>query len=161
MNRFKLLFLSLLLMVLSACNKHEETLIMNAIVNGEQVSYDVYCYALKSVAQYEDGTMVYNKYTINGLDGKKGGVFFQVVDSTTSKTCFCFEDFNPNMLYYNDGPNSTCHAIDASLEITKEEKGILCGEFDMLVLKHNGDTIRISDGVFELNLEATKIILNR
>lgn len=157
MNRFVLTFGLLLAVFLSACDKPKETLVMTAKVNGVDVSYNVPGYALKSVFQYEDEAIAYNRYIINGLDGIKGGVFFRVIDSTASRTCFSFEDFQ--RVYYKDGTGKTCQAIDANLEITKEESDILCGNFNMLALNIEGDSIIISEGFFELSLEVYEIEL--
>ena len=120
---------------------------MTANVNGKKISFEVQCYALKTVIQQDDGIFLYNKYTINGIDGVNGGVYFQVIDSTLLKTTFNIEDFDSRFVYYQQSGKSY-PAIDATLEITKEETDLLCGHFDMWALKEDEDTIRITDGFF-------------
>lgn len=133
---------------------------MTANVNGKKVSFGVQCYALKAVFRQDDGGFMYNKYTINGIDEVNGGVYFQVIDSTSLKTSFNIEDFDNRLVYYHESGNSY-PAIDATLEITKEESDLLCGYFNMQALKEDNDTIRITDGCFELSLETQNIIIKK
>lgn len=157
-NRF--LFLLVTLCVFTACDKPNEFMMITASVNGEAVSYKAQCYALKAVFHNEDGSLLCNKYTINGIDATNHGVYFQIIDSTSVKNNFLFEDIDSRFVYYQD-LNASYMAIDAALEITKEETDLLCGNFFMLVLKDDGDTINIADGHFELSLETQNIVFNR
>lgn len=158
-KKIQLIAFGLFCVLFTSCQKNDEYSLMSAKIDGQLVNYNVKCYALKAYYHNEDESFAYTKYTINGLDGAQGGVFMQVIDSSSSRLSFQMGDFIHPYSYYEGNTGKPYDAIDANMVITKEEADRLWGQFDMIAVNEHADTVVITEGMFELPLQTQDMLL--
>ena len=120
---------------------------MKANLNGKDVDFKMHSLAIKGILKDVEGNYVRQTYQISGL----GNISFimRAADSTMTKVDFDFKDMEECLIW---DENAIFRCIDASLRISEEEDRLLTGEFAFVGVK-DMDTVRISDGFFQMTLD--------
>ncbi len=142
-----------LLVFLISCEKEEtKTKILSASVNGDNVAFaggSAYRYT-----NYKDDAIFKYDYHIFNLESP--GIYIEADDSLQSKTQFDMPDLSAKYSCLDKNGNAKSYnAIDGELNITKEVKGILYGNFSFTFINilDGSDTVFVRNGYFEITLE--------
>lgn len=145
-----LVFLLAMLVCITSCEKKETDIFtMKANLNGKDVDLKMHSLAIKGILKDVEGKYVSQTYQISGL----GSISFimRAADSTMTKDEFDFKDMEECLIW---DENTLFQCIDARLRISEEEDRLLKGEFAFVGVK-DMDTVRISDGFFQMTLDVS------
>jgi len=139
-------------MLIFSCDKEQEKIsILNAIVAGEKISFTGNAHRYKDIRN--DKPVGYDFHIFN-LESPK--LYIKVYDSSFSRHEFEFPDVEVKYVYNaTNGAPKTYYGYSGILKITKEQEGVIFGEFKFILINKfdSTDTIYIDNGYYEITLE--------
>lgn len=146
-----LIFISIIIFFLS-CEKQEDKIrILFAKVDGDSIAFTGYAYQYNDISNKQS---VGYSYHIFNLESPK--LYITAFDSTFESQNIIFSNLTSQYVYNDSlGVSKNYFAIDGNFKLTKEQDGVLFGEFDFVLLNelNNLDTLKIEQGYFEISLE--------
>jgi hypothetical protein len=140
------------LFFLTSCEKDEEkTKILSANVNGKEIQFIGNAYRYNDLRN--DKAFGYNYHLFNL---QTPNIYIEAYDSSFVKTQFDFSNLKAKYAYNDSKGNSKSYdAINGDMSITKEENGVLFGNFRFIFINilDVTDTITVRDGYFEITLQ--------
>jgi hypothetical protein len=152
MNSKWVLLIAVALLFSSCYNDEEEKVqILSAKVNGEEMQYIGNLYRYSDIKNHETVGFTYHLFS-----NETPNIFIEARDSSFVRAHFDFSSLKASYSYNDSLGNSKLYdAIDGELSITKEKDEILYGNFSFTFVntRDRADTIRMSDGYYEVTME--------
>jgi len=148
----KWITITLIFVLLVSCEKDEDkTQILMANVDGKEMHFigNAYCY--NDIRN--DEAFGYNYHFFNL---ETPNIYIEAYDSSFVRTRFDFQNLKAKYAYKDSlGNLKSYDAINGELSILKEENGIILGNFRFIFtnILNSSDTIKLTDGYFEITLE--------
>lgn len=135
----------------ASCDKEEEkSQILSAKVNGEEMQFIGNLYRYSDIKNHETIGFTYHLFS-----SETPLIFIEAFDSSFVRTHFDISSLKARYTCNDSLGNSKLYdAIDGELSITKEKDEILYGDFSFTLVntRDRADTIRISDGYYEVTV---------